>query len=100
MVSELSDEFVVFPACWQLGFLAVIAELFCEALRNDCQEGVCEIIRVHAHINESDSSFRSAVGVERTEYKMPCERSLDGDLGRFAVPHFANHNNIGIGPKK
>ena len=67
-----------------------------EALRDDPVQCRDEIIGLHAHMDESPDDVQHVVGVDRCQYQVPCQCRLNGDLSRFRIPNFSDHNLVWV----
>src|SRR5512135_2793823 len=67
----------------RVGLLALAAEALGEALRKNAEQGVREVERVHAHVEQADDRLGRRVGMQGGENQMAGERGLDAERGRF-----------------
>ncbi len=81
-------------------FLAILAQAFSQTLRQNAQQGIGEVERVHAHVQQADDGFRRAVGVQGGKHQVTGERSLDAGGYGFLVAHFTDHDHVRIGTQK
>ena len=77
--------------------LAFRADSLAKALGQHAEHGVGKVERVTAEVEQPDNGFDCAVGMQRAEYKMPGQGSLNGYIGRFLVTHFADHDYVRVG---
>ena len=86
------------PAEW--GLLALAAETLRETLRQHAQEGIGEVERIHAHVEQADDRLGCAVRVERREHQVTGERGFDADRSGLLVAHLTHHDDVGIGAQE
>jgi hypothetical protein len=75
--------------------LALGAKAPRQALRQDPQQRIGEVERVHAHIQQPHDGFRRAVGMQRGEHQVAGKRGFDADRHRFLVAHLTHHDDPG-----
>src|SRR5690606_19612143 len=67
-----------------------------QSLREDAVDGGGQQVVGHAHVEQAGDAAGGAVGMQRRQHQVTGQRRLDGDLGGFAVAHFADHDHIRI----
>ena len=63
---------------------------------NDSYQSVCKEIRLDFHVEEPCNAAGSVIGVERGKNQVAGNGGSDGDICRFLVAHFADHDDIGV----
>jgi hypothetical protein len=81
-----------------IGLFALDADPFAQALGEHSQHGVGKVERVTPEMQQTDHCFDRAVRMEGTEHQVACERGLNGDVGRFFVPHLTDAEYIASHP--
>ena len=71
-----------------------------EALGQHAEQGVTEVERVHAHVQQPGHGLWRAVGVQRGHHKVARQRGLDRGLGGFLVADFADHDHVWVGAQE
>src|ERR1700690_1839986 len=77
-------------------FLAMLADHANQALGHDAIQRGHEIIRLDAHVDKAADYVGDVVGVNRGEDEVARKRGIDGDLRRFLVADFADHDFVRI----
>src|SRR5690606_21166699 len=75
---------------------AVRAKSFCQSLGHRKSQCCGHLKRLDAHIDKPSDDTSGRVGVQRTEYQVPCKCGFDGNVGRFKIADFADHNHVGV----
>ena len=90
------EQVIVFFPGRMIPFLASRADPFAEPGREDAEHGIGEVEWVAAEIQEPDDGFDGTIGMERAEDEVAGQRRFDGYVGRFLVPHFADHDDVRV----
>ena len=78
------------------GLLAMLANQANEALRQDAVQRGDEIVGLDTHVDEAADHVGDVVGVNGGEDEVASQRGLNGDLGRFLVADFADHDFVRV----
>ena len=80
--------------------LAILAQTLCQTLRQDAQQRIGKVERIHAHVEQAVDRFRGTVGVQGGKHQVTGQRGFDADGYGFLVAHFADHNHVRIRTQK
>ena len=80
-------------------FLALRAQPANEPLGHDPFDGAGDQERFDSHVDDPGERTGRIVGVERAEYRVTGQRSLDGVFGRFSIPNFTDEHDVWVMPK-
>jgi hypothetical protein len=78
----------------------MVSSLAGQALRQDAEQGVGEVERVHAHVQQAGDGFGRAVGVQRGEHQVAGQRGFDAHADGFLVAHLADHDDVRVGAQE
>ena len=57
--------------------LAFAAQALGQTLRENTQQRISEVERIHAHVKQAHDGFRRAIGMQRGKHQVPRERRLN-----------------------
>ena len=83
----------------RIGLLAR-AQALRQALRQDAEQRVGEVERVHAHVEQPDDRFGRRIRVQRGEHQVAGERGLDAGRRGLLVAHLADHDDVRVGAQE
>ncbi len=69
-----------------------------QSLRRDEPQRRRQVVRRNANIDQSCDGGGCIVGMQRRKHKMTGLRGLHGDVGRFGVADFADHDHVRVLP--
>src|SRR5580704_6957040 len=78
--------------CRAAGFANQSHQSLCQ---NAVQSGH-KVVRLDAHVEETPDNIDHVIGVDSSKNQVARERGLNGDLRRFGVANFADHDLVGI----
>ena len=77
-----------------------VAQFFGQALRQNAQQRIREVERVHAHVQQARDGLGRRIGVQGRENKVARERGFHAHRNSFLVARLADHDDVGVGPQK
>src|SRR5579864_5938506 len=93
-----AESFQIFGSVF-LGPFAIRADDAHQTLREDAVQRRDKVVWLNAHVHETADNIGYVIRVDRCEYQMTSEGGLNGDLRRFLVADFANHDFVGVVPQ-
>jgi hypothetical protein len=82
-----------------VGLLAV-AQALGQALRQDTQQRIGKVERIHAHVHQTGDGLGRRVGVQRGEHQVAGQRGLDAHGHGFLVARLAHHDDVRVGAQE
>src|SRR6266852_757960 len=83
-----------------VSLLAFAAQTLGEPLREDPEQRVGKVERIHAHVEQPGDGLRRAVRVQGGEHEVARQRGLNTRAGGFLVAHLADHDDVRVGAQE
>src|SRR5712692_2610314 len=80
--------------------LAFGAQTLGQPLRQDPEQRVGKVERVHAHVEQPGDRLRRAVRMQSREHEVARQRGLDAGAGGLLVAHLADHDDVRVGAQE
>jgi len=90
-------QFPVLLFRWMVRLFTIDADPLAEALREHSMHGIGEVEGIASQVEEADHSLDRPIRVQCAQDQVAGQRGLDGDIGRFLVPHLTDHDDIRVG---